>query len=117
MDPLNPLGIQSIDHLEFTTNSQDSEYIKTFQTMGFLKTAQNVKADEVLYQQGQIRFLVVSHQEDSSHAKQYLEAHGEGVSKLSFRVDNVEAALAEACLLYTSPSPRDATLSRMPSSA
>ena len=26
-------------------------------------------------------------------------------------------AYAEACLLYTSPSPRDATLSRMPSSA
>ena len=26
-------------------------------------------------------------------------------------------ALSEACLLYTSPSPRDATLSRMPSSA
>ena len=29
---------------------------------------------------------------------------------------NTEAA-ARACLLYTSPSPRDATLSRMPSSA
>ena len=27
------------------------------------------------------------------------------------------AALVWACLLYTSPSPRDATLSRMPSSA
>ena len=27
------------------------------------------------------------------------------------------AAVAQACLLYTSPSPRDATLSRMPSSA
>ena len=26
-------------------------------------------------------------------------------------------AMSEACLLYTSPSPRDATLSRMPSSA
>ena len=26
-------------------------------------------------------------------------------------------ALIEVCLLYTSPSPRDATLSRMPSSA
>ena len=26
-------------------------------------------------------------------------------------------ALSEGCLLYTSPSPRDATLSRMPSSA
>ena len=28
-----------------------------------------------------------------------------------------EARLAHTCLLYTSPSPRDATLSRMPSSA
>ena len=27
------------------------------------------------------------------------------------------ARLIEICLLYTSPSPRDATLSRMPSSA
>ena len=27
------------------------------------------------------------------------------------------AALSAVCLLYTSPSPRDATLSRMPSSA
>ena len=35
--------------------------------------------------------------------------------------DSVTAAMAtafyELCLLYTSPSPRDATLSRMPSSA
>ena len=30
---------------------------------------------------------------------------------------NQEHAFALACLLYTSPSPRDATLSRMPSSA
>ena len=29
----------------------------------------------------------------------------------------VPGAYATACLLYTSPSPRDATLSRMPSSA
>ena len=29
----------------------------------------------------------------------------------------VQSALLESCLLYTSPSPRDATLSRMPSSA
>ena len=28
-----------------------------------------------------------------------------------------ETSVYEACLLYTSPSPRDATLSRMPSSA
>ena len=29
----------------------------------------------------------------------------------------IKSALDKACLLYTSPSPRDATLSRMPSSA
>ena len=32
-------------------------------------------------------------------------------------VMSAEALLADPCLLYTSPSPRDATLSRMPSSA
>ena len=31
--------------------------------------------------------------------------------------EEVDALRAEICLLYTSPSPRDATLSRMPSSA
>ena len=31
--------------------------------------------------------------------------------------DAEHAKESEACLLYTSPSPRDATLSRMPSSA
>ena len=30
---------------------------------------------------------------------------------------DIERALNASCLLYTSPSPRDATLSRMPSSA
>ena len=33
------------------------------------------------------------------------------------RVAQEAFALRDACLLYTSPSPRDATLSRMPSSA
>ena len=31
--------------------------------------------------------------------------------------DAIALASVDACLLYTSPSPRDATLSRMPSSA
>ena len=33
------------------------------------------------------------------------------------RLEIVQMDLLQACLLYTSPSPRDATLSRMPSSA
>ena len=39
---------------------------------------------------------------------------------LGIRTNNVNgsgATSAQSCLLYTSPSPRDATLSRMPSSA
>ena len=35
----------------------------------------------------------------------------------SSKLDFEQLALVETCLLYTSPSPRDATLSRMPSSA
>ena len=32
-------------------------------------------------------------------------------------IKELKFGLVEVCLLYTSPSPRDATLSRMPSSA
>ena len=32
-------------------------------------------------------------------------------------VSEIESSLSEACLLYTSPSPRDLSTSRMPSSA
>ena len=39
------------------------------------------------------------------------------ISKLEDRIGVLSAGLSQACLLYTSPSPRDATLSRMPSSA
>ena len=39
---------------------------------------------------------------------------GDGIARI-YGLDSVQAG--EICLLYTSPSPRDATLSRMPSSA
>ena len=40
-----------------------------------------------------------------------------GLSQLMFGLLQAIVALKYNCLLYTSPSPRDATLSRMPSSA
>ena len=45
--------------------------------------------------------------------------HPEGVTRVVLLGDPTRAlgAVAEACLLYTSPSPRDRTRSRMPSSA
>ena len=40
-----------------------------------------------------------------------------GIEGVDFICANTDAQALKGCLLYTSPSPRDATLSRMPSSA
>ena len=40
-----------------------------------------------------------------------------GAAGIRMVLDQVDNELRKGCLLYTSPSPRDATLSRMPSSA
>ena len=56
-------------------------------------------------------------------APDYLEAYikkGELLTNLKIHneaIDCLKSALKIACLLYTSPSPRDGLLSRMPSSA
>ena len=39
------------------------------------------------------------------------------IKNVSYEHPNISIKWFEDCLLYTSPSPRDATLSRMPSSA
>ena len=67
---------------------------------------------------------------DDAAARELAQAivrDGEGATKfITVQVDGgktedecrqVAYAIAHSCLLYTSPSPRDATLSRMPSSA
>ena len=57
-------------------------------------------------------------------SRQLYDLNGEGIrltlSGPEFfvsKLDEVKIDLMQSCLLYTSPSPRDATLSRMPSSA
>ena len=42
---------------------------------------------------------------------------GHGFSRVGDYIAQMKRGKINACLLYTSPSPRDATLSRMPSSA
>ena len=45
-----------------------------------------------------------------------LDIYEERLAKTQF-LERFEELVNNGCLLYTSPSPRDATLSRMPSSA
>ena len=59
------------------------------------------------------------------HEVAYIDRTGSGVETIAHLQDNGRVTLMfcafkgspNICLLYTSPSPRDATLSRMPSSA
>src|SRR3954469_10765033 len=87
----NPAGLKNIDHLEFTLDSFRSPTVKLFSTMGFHQTAEN--DDSKLYTQGQVRFLVKAAKDKNALSKKYFEAHGEGVSKISFQVESVEKAL------------------------
>ncbi len=87
----NPAGLKNIDHLEFTVDSFQSPTVKLFSTMGFIRTAEN--SDSRLYSQGQVRFLVKASQDENTLSRKYLKNHGEGVSKISFRVESVEKAL------------------------
>lgn len=87
----NPAGLKNIDHLEFTVDDFNSPTIKLFTTMGFVQTAQT--ADAKLFTQGQVRFLVKASKDESALPRKYFKTHGEGVSKMSFQVENVERAL------------------------
>jgi len=87
----NPAGLKGIDHLEFTVENLNSPTLKLFSTMGFSVTAET--QDSKVYTQGQVRFLAKGSQDDNSLSRKYLKAHGEGVSKISFQVENVEKAL------------------------
>ena len=49
--------------------------------------------------------------------KDPIVSNAPAVDIVDVTIDNFISEVIEVCLLYTSPSPRDATLSRMPSSA
>ena len=66
--------------------------------------AKNLRRDEFLY----YTFIIHS-------ADQRIFTIGEHLAKL--RAKSLNVSLIYPCLLYTSPSPRDRTRSRMPSSA
>lgn len=92
----NPLGIEAIDHLEFTTDSLKTPTIETLYKFGFEKTYEDKLSNAEVYSQGQVRFVVVAHHDKTEHSVKYFKDHGEGVSKISFLVENAQHALDEA---------------------
>ena len=58
-------------------------------------------------------------EEKQTFVEPYLPNYKIGIMHLAAGIwkDDKDMRLDKSCLLYTSPSPRDATLSRMPSSA
>lgn len=92
----NPLGILGIDHLEFTCENLNTPTKELFYKFGFVKTAENKSLSTELFTQGQVRFLLIASNDENSQPHQYFKNHGEGVSKLSFLVEDCEHAIKTA---------------------
>jgi 4-hydroxyphenylpyruvate dioxygenase len=94
--PENPIGIIQIDHLEFTCDQLETPTKDLFYRLGFSKNYENKTTSSELFAQGQIRFILTANQDEQSQSRQYFKAHGEGVNKISFQVENAESAIEEA---------------------
>lgn len=92
----NPLGILGIDHLEFTCTDLNTPTKDLFYKFGFEKTAEHKTLNTELFTQGQVRFLLIASKDENSQPAQYVKNHGEGVSKLSFMVEDCEHAIKTA---------------------
>ena len=90
----NPLGVKSIDHLEFCCESLETPTKNIFKKFGFLDAMINQQENQLLMTQGQIRFLLNA--DKNSYSADYLKNHGEGVSTISFLVEDAKYALNEA---------------------
>lgn len=92
----NPLGILGIDHLEFTCDSLDTPTKDLFYTFGFSKSYENKQLCTELFTQGQVRFLLVANKDEKLQSRKYFNDHKEGVSKISFLVEDAQHAIQTA---------------------
>ena len=76
-------------------------------TTEFLIVQELAKRPGIIKERSQL--MDIAYREDTDIEDRTIDSHVKRIRKKFKKVDN--------CLLYTSPSPRDATLSRMPSSA
>ena len=77
-----------------------------------IKSAEEIEPKATRIEEVVVCFTAVEKEDDSEIAKNAIAEIQESMKKVG-----CDKLLLYPCLLYTSPSPRDATLSRMPSSA
>ncbi len=93
----NPLGIKAIDHLEFCCDKLETTKIRdTFSKIGLTKIAECNILESELFQEGEVRFVLTANSHPDAQSRKYFQAHGEGVSKISFLVEDAEEAFNTA---------------------
>ena len=104
-----------IDHIAIAVNNVE-ESAKVYQkALGIDEIefetieSEGVKVAIIPMENGRIELMQPT--KDDSPIKKFLDKKGPGLHHLALETDNID------CLLYTSPSPRDLSTSRMPSSA
>ena len=110
LDVLMPSITQQVAADVTGTTSQDTGEITDLQTA---MTAVDVSMSEVKADIESLKTNVVALQQGQSSLTNLANATSESVDGIT----QTQIALDTTCLLYTSPSPRDGLLSRMPSSA
>ena len=80
-----------------------------------MATITNIEDLKKIYKR-RVPKMFYDYAESGSWTEQTFRDNVNDFEKLRFR-QRVAVDMTGSCLLYTSPSPRDATLSRMPSSA
>ena len=123
--------VNKIEHIGIAVKNMDDANVLFEKMLGVPSyKMEAVESEGVLtsfFQTGNNKIeLLVATNPESPIAK-FLEKKGEGIHHIAFDVDDIHAEISRLksegfvlindCLLYTSPSPRDLSTSRMPSSA
>ena len=111
-----------IDNIQISANDRGLKFGDGIFETVLIKNNNAILIDEHIQRlENSSKVLNIDFNINKSYLKEIISL---GIQKLSLKNDqlgsiriNYSRGLNKGCLLYTSPSPRDATLSRMPSSA
>ena len=98
----------------FLQHKADSE-LEREEALGLARLLQATHPDDV--DEAQTSPALCLAQNVLGHLLEALDDAADHLADAEARVEHAESLRASTCLLYTSPSPRDGLLSRMPSSA